>query len=333
MAIAGPLIGGITGLIGAMMQAQAQAQANQMNWRNLQFQQQQANKGNRLATATRTDAYGNKMSYDELLNEWINQLTPTQESILKAGEQEQYRTLTEDATRQREARRAQEGRSKEAGKEFDKALVGYRYDQPPSEGKAQADLVQSLLINRQKGLGEGLKALTGQAQRLGRGADIPKLLQQADQLFGESLEDVTLKGKQAGSALASSQRAEHENRYGGALDRFATLADRINPVTPRYSDAPTSQANVQEAMARAIQAAIGNSSANVGNAYTNLATGLARSPDLSGIASALSGLSFGGDKSDPNTFSASQVTPDRPWWQQGIIPNDDERLQQDVGAF
>jgi hypothetical protein len=322
----GGLLGGITGLVGAMMQAQAQAQANAINWRALQFQKQMAEKGFDVSTAARTDPYGNKTYYDELLNEWINQLTPTQQQLISAGEREQLLSLTEDAPRARELRRAQAGRAKEAGKDFDRALAGYRYDQPPSEGAEQDELVRSLLINRQKGLGEGLRGITGQALRIGRGRDIPALIKAADDLFGRSLEETTLKGKQAGSAMHQAKRAAHENIYGSALDRFSGLADKVNPTTARFSDAPQRMGEVQDAMQRAISAAISGGAANVGNAYTNLASGLSQSPDLSNIVRALSSMTFGSGGETPS-FLASTAEP----YNLGFLP--DDRLYNDKGIF
>jgi hypothetical protein len=77
----GALLGAIPGVIGAIMQGQAQQEQNYTNEENLQFQRENARKQYALATAGRTDAYGNKMTYNEALNQWDTQLTPQQKAI------------------------------------------------------------------------------------------------------------------------------------------------------------------------------------------------------------------------------------------------------------
>ena len=99
------MIEGILGLVGGIASTAINAgwqQANyNLNLENLRWQKQQGERQFKLASAGRTDAYGNKQKYDELLNEWKLNMTPTQNKIVKAGESEQLRSLTEDAARNR----------------------------------------------------------------------------------------------------------------------------------------------------------------------------------------------------------------------------------------
>ena len=111
----GALLGAIPGVIGAIMQGQAQQEQNYTNEENLQFQRENARKQYALATAGRTDAYGNKMTYNEALNQWDTQLTPQQKAIISAQQREQLYSMTEGTRRAHDLAARQEARGKEAG--------------------------------------------------------------------------------------------------------------------------------------------------------------------------------------------------------------------------
>lgn len=320
MAIA-PIVGAGLGLIQALIAARQGQQANQLQQQNLQFQREQARRQERLATAARTDPYGNKTRYDDILNEWINELTPTQQQILRAGEREQLLSVTEDATRARDLRRGQAKRAGEAGKEFNRSLAEYRFRPPPSQGAVQDDIVRSLTLARQKGLGEGKKVLMGQAQRMGRGKDIPALMQAADRQFGENLEETTLRGKQAGQQMSSALRGEHESRYGDALSRFSQLASGVNDTPIRFSSLPQTQPAQQDAMQRALASALDSGSARVGGAMSDLASGIRSNvPDFSAMINALG--QFGRGKVD--TVTGEIVDP---------YAFDNNRNRGNIGVF
>jgi hypothetical protein len=306
--VIGALAGAAASIAGIIAQSRAQQQQRVLDWMNLQFQKDQARKTNRLATATRSDPFGNKFGYDELLNEFITKLTPTQQRITKAGEREQLLSLTEDAERDRQLKRDQARRAGEADEEFDTQLAGYRYDQPPSEGATQDELVRTMLLNRRKGLQEGTKVLGAQALRMGRGGDIQELLKGADQIFGQSLEETILKGKQAGREESRAARNAHESRYGRSLDLFSNIAGRVNPSQVRFGDLPQRNDARQSEMLQALMKALQGGATNVGQAYSNAAGSAGLSPDFSGLASSLGNLKFGSG-TGLDTFNADVYDP------------------------
>jgi hypothetical protein len=88
----------------------------------------------RMAQAGQTDAFGNRFSYDQALNEWLTKLTPEQQSLISSGEREQRLGLTEDASRNREIRRMQAGTGRQAGDLLSQALTRYASGGPSEEG-------------------------------------------------------------------------------------------------------------------------------------------------------------------------------------------------------
>lgn len=289
----GAFLGAGVGLVNAMLQRRAQQDAMNLQWRNLMFQQQQARKQNRLATAAREDVFGNRTSYDDITNEWDTELTPTQEGIIRAQEREQYLSLTEDAKRKRDLRRRQQGRSEEAEEVYNKLLSGYRYDTPPSEAESVSDLTRTMVANRKAGLDQGKAVLAGQALRLGRGGDIQKLIKSADDQMGQSLEQIMAEGKLKGSQLADRRRQAHEQAYRPALTQFANIMDDIGEGPQQWSSLPQQVEQREDKMMSAISSAMNNESTSVGQVLNSLATTAGRSAmDLSPVASALSKISF-----------------------------------------
>src|SRR6478609_8805364 len=171
-------------LIGPAIQSGHQSLAAQMQWLQFQDAKRRADKNERFAMATRSDAYGNKQKYDELNNEWSQTLTPLQAAILKAGEKEQYLTVTEDAQRNREIKRAASDRGKEAGKDYKRVLADFRYNQPKGEATIQNELnaISGSTANADAKSAQA-KAITA-ALRAGQGALIPTLIKKTDDAVG-----------------------------------------------------------------------------------------------------------------------------------------------------
>src|SRR4051794_1836795 len=106
MASFDPVSGGVAA-IAELLHQYNESKAADTAKEGLAFQRQNAADALRFAKAARTDAFGNRTSYDDALNQWITSLTPEQQSLVSAGEHEQRLGLTEDAARNRDIRRQQ----------------------------------------------------------------------------------------------------------------------------------------------------------------------------------------------------------------------------------
>lgn len=302
--IAGALIGGI----GSFIQMGAAQQANQIAYMNLQFQKQQAMKQERLATATRTDAYGNQQYYDKASNTWKIKNTPTQQAILSAQEREQYLNLTEDAMRTRALKRMQFQRSRGAAEDYNTAEAGYKYDQPPSEGAVTDTLLTDTLNNRNANVNVARAALERQALRMGNGASIPAIVAASSQEMNKGLPDAVLQARQAGGQIAQQAQTAHQNKYLPAIQMFAKLMDDVGPSQLNESQLPQQEGAQQQNILAGIMQALQSGASNVGNAYANLSQTAGKVyPDLSGIAKALSGLGgslFGGGQQQQPAYGS-----------------------------
>jgi len=141
----------LIGLAGTGLGMLSSQNAAEVSLANLMYQRQAADQANRLATATRTDAYGNQMRYNPATNSWETILTPTQKGIVGAQEQEQLRSLTEDATRNRQLLEEARQRGFQAAPDYAKALAGFRYDEAPSRAADEDKLASLLSLQNQEG--------------------------------------------------------------------------------------------------------------------------------------------------------------------------------------
>jgi hypothetical protein len=271
-------------LISGIAQAQAMAQAAAIQQRQLQFQKENAAKQYRLATAGREDVYGNKQRFDDLGNEWIMQLDPTQQQLVSAGEREQLLSLTEDATRNRALRQRQEQRSLDAGEDYETALAGLRYDQPPEEAAIRGEL-QRLLGSGREGLAKETQSVLGrQAARLGRGGDIAEIIKNTNDYVGSTTPDRLLQARQGALAESQARQGAHQARHIPRLNRAASTMDAIGNAPQRFSTLPQEMGGQQAQMLQAISQALANESNQVGGAYSNLAQTIAGSaPNLGGV--------------------------------------------------
>jgi len=289
----GGVLGAGAGLVGAALQAQAQQTANIINYMNLQFQKRNADKQNRFAQAARGDAYGNKQSYDEILNEWKIALTPTQSKIIKAGEQEQLRSLTEDAARNRAIKRQQRERGLEAGKDYTRVMAQYRYGGPKSELAMRDELTNLLAGVEQEQTGKQKADVMRAALRENRGEDVASIIQGFNEASGKGLAARMLQAKQGAATEHAARTQQHMQSTLPVLAELQKLMDMGGgPLLP-MSETPNALAGLQQNQAAGIGAAMQHEAANVGGAFANLAKSSGQSPDFSGIAKALSGIGGG----------------------------------------
>lgn len=283
------VLGVIASLAGLIAQSQAQAQQAQIMRENLDFQQRQADREYDLSTADRVDAFGNTTGYDDLLKKWEVDLAPMQERLVKSGEREQLLSLMEDAPRQRDLRRRQEGRSREAEDVYNDILAKYRYDEPDDEDTIFDRIIGDVAGMRTEAGNAAKNALGGQAARLGRGGDVNKILKTA--VGGAGSSDV-LQARESARREASERQQQHR----GLLDElgtFGNIMDDIGDAPIRFSDAPGRLEGTQSDMLQRIAQAISGGASRVGSAYGQLANTM-QAPDYSSLASSLNSLKLGG---------------------------------------
>lgn len=291
----GSIFGALVSGVGIALQYSAQQEANQIAWRNLQFQQRMARDQFDLASAARTDAYGNKQSYNPYTKEWKIALTPTQNQIIKAGETEQLKSLTEDATRNRILSRQKFDRAQQAREGYNDALAGYEYDQPPSEAAIRSQILDALTFGAQQAKNATQDTLTKQALRLGRGADIPKIIQQGNEALGSRLQDLMAKSRDAARGEFVQRSQLHDQKYLPEIQAFDRIMQEAGPQQLQgFSNVPQQLQAMQGQQASAIEEALSRGASEVGGAYSQLANALGKSPDFSGLAKAFSGFGGGG---------------------------------------
>lgn len=288
------IMGAITGLIGAGLQASAQQAQLQLQYQQLIEARKARAEQKRFASAARSDAYGNKTSYDDLANEWKIALTPTQGKISKSGEREQLLQLTEDAPEARKMKRALSKRAKEAAPLYNDAVTGYRYDQPKSEAAIKDELTSLIATNNQAQAKQTQATLGRQAIRLGRGKDIPKLIKATNDELGQGLAKTMLAARTGAQQEHQSRVQAHDAEYLPRIQMYAKLMEGGGMMPPSIPTQVQDQTNAminnqQSAMLRALES--GNGA--VGQAYQGIANAAGKSPDLSSLVTALSRLGIG----------------------------------------
>lgn len=286
----------IGGVISGIAQAQAAAQAAAVQMRALQLQKRIADRNNRLATAPRTDAYGNKQGYDDLLNEWTLDLTPQQQQIITAGEQEQFKTLTEDAARRRRLHQSQEQRAGVASDAFDETFANYKYDQPRDSKAIQGDLERLTGSERSRAAAEVASAMARQATRLGRGGDIAGIMKGSQDALGEGLASSMLQARDAARSEATTERGLHEQEHLPKLQFLAGLMDQVGSNSPMMSGTPDAMGALQADQIGRMMSANQQESSNVGGAYSALAQTIASSAPRFSFSLPMGG---GGQKEKP----------------------------------
>jgi len=332
------MIGGILGagasLAGAALSAQAQQTANIINWMNLQFQKRNADKQFRLSTAARSDAYGNKQSYDDLLDEWKLALTPTQEKLTKAGEAEQLRSVTEDAARNRAIRVQQRERGIEAGKDYNRVLAQWRYGGPKSELSIRDELTDLLAgVERDKQRSKNTEMVTA-AMREGRGADAAAIRKATSDAAGGTLASNMLQAKTQAAQEYAARSKMHSESTLPVLAELQKLMDLGGDMPVKFSDTPDKLAALQQQQFTGMQQALTAGGSAIGGAFKNLAESSGKSPDFSGIAKALSGIGGkgGGKQQQQQQYGDEYDQPAYSVMQNNYAPVDDDRWTNSYNA-
>jgi|SRR5882762_1559083 len=297
----------LIGLAGAGLGASASGEAALVQMMNLQFQRDQALKQQRLATAGRTDAYGNQQVYDPATNSWKTILTPTQNQIIQAGQTEQLKELTTDAARNRQIQEAAHQRGIEAIPDYAKALAGFRYDEAPSRAADEDKLNTLMSLQDQTASGQQAQAIGRTLLRQGRGADLPNVLKAADDAQGRNIGGNLLKSYQASIPQYAQDVAARQSRYLPVLQQLQQTMNAGGSAPPRFSTTPQELNALQSQQAQLVQSALQSGGAGVGNAFSGLAKAdeSIGSNDIKGLTAVM------------NAFKSSKSnTP-----QYGLVPN------------
>jgi hypothetical protein len=279
------MLGGIVGLVGAGLQAQAQAAQVQYEYAALNWQKQRAREQDRFAQAARVDMYGNRTGYDELLNEWSVKLAPDQAKIRDAQQKEQLLQLTEDAPAARAIRKRVQQRSKEAVEPFQRAQLGYQYDQPKSEGAIRADLTNLMATNDMLRSKADQSLIMRQAMRLGRGGKAQDIINATDAQLGKNTPDRMLEARKQALAEHGQRVQQHEAEWGTPMRFWGDLMAQGGNMPEIGKNSLEQALNAQIGQqSQGMQSAFAQGTQGVGSAMQALAAAVGKSPNLSGIS-------------------------------------------------
>jgi hypothetical protein len=286
------MMGAITGLIGAGLQAQAQHDQLMFQYAKFNWEKQRANTQDRFAQASRSDQYGNKTKYDELLNEWNVNLTPQQKKIMQGGEKEQLLQLTEDAPAARRIKRQIQERAHDAKEPYLAAAAGYRYDQPRSEGAIRSELTGLMANNEMMKTKADQALVMRQAARLGRGADASKIIQSADQKLGnaQNVQNRMLNARNEALKEFAGRQQLHEQQWGVPMGKWGELMAMGGDMPGIPKGSATDSTGAQQ---QAMLSAFNQGTRGVSGAFDGLASAAGKSVDLSGVAKALASIGSG----------------------------------------
>jgi hypothetical protein len=280
------ILGAVAGLAGAAAQSQSAGEAAIINLMNLRFQERNAAQQYDLQTATRTDAYGNKQRYNRATNSWETVLSPLQAEIISAGQNEQLKSLTVDARRNRQILEDAAARGEAAKPDYNIALAGFRYDQPPSRAALEDTLASKMQLANQMASGRQAQDVGRTLIRQGRGADLPAILKAADDAQGRNVAANQLEAYKESIPLEASLQQQHQSKYLPVLQQLQQTMMQGGGAPIRMSDTPQALSTLQQQQSQGILQALQNSAGNIGNAYNAYAKGIAdTAPDLKGLAS------------------------------------------------
>ena len=324
------IMGALVGLVGAGLQAQAQHDNLMFQYAKFNWEKQRANTQDRFAQASRSDQYGNVTGYDPVLNKWDVKLAPTQKEISDAQQKEQLLQLTKDIPAARKVKEAVQKRAYEAREPFNRAAVGYQYDQPPSAEAIQSELAPLLAQSDARRANEQQAGLLRGAIRLGRGEKAANIINASDEKLGD-IDTARQRALTArGSALKEFQGRQqlHEQQWGQPMKIWGELMAQGGDMPNIPKGALTDTTGAQQS---AMLNAFNQSTGRVGGAFDSLAKAAGQSVDLSGVAKILASI---GQRNSKNK-SYEDTTQDQYSGTStyGPATYDDDRVESNSSAF
>ena len=288
------MIGALASLIGAMVTASAQNSAIASQERQakeeLDFQEEQAARQEKLQTATRTDAYGNKLTYDENTG-FETILAPLIQSMLDATNEEQYKSIALDAPRNREARERQDERTKLADTAYKDAFADYQSRAPVDEGRAIADAAkQTALLFGGGQQGDGGAAL----QAIRSGVRAPEPTNQGGS--AGQLAAALMQAKDGAKAKALAEQNASDAVDLSSLSQLMSLSNQAPQANIQYSNAGAEQSARADSALSALINIIANNAQVIGGSMDNLTQIAGKTPDFGQIFGMLTQGAGGIDK-------------------------------------
>lgn len=277
---------------------------------NLQFQRDQAANQQRLSTATRTDAYGNQEQYDPASNTWKTVLTPMQQAIQDAGTTEQYRSLTEDAARNRQLRTRQAQKSEDAVTPYNKAVQTYLNNPTASEGSIRDNIATLMSLAKQDSAKTNQSDIIRSALRVGAGGSIPDIIKATNDKAGADTSNTLLSARQQALQEHTTRDQARNNEYLPVIQQLgATIDDGGGNASQRFSDVPQRLDAMQNQQASGMLQALQSGASNINTAAGTAATASAKQPDFANLFKAMAANKSSSD---------SKKKPEDNAWDSGI---------------
>lgn len=293
-----PFSAGLGGLQ-FLLSLQSMMNSTSLAQQNLQWQKQQAAEQKRLGTATRVDSHGNKQYYDEATNTWKTQLSPMQQAIQDATSTEQYRTLTEDAQRNRQARKRQAAASESAVTPYNQAIQEYLNNPTASEGSIRSEISTLGSLANQDKAKENQSTTIRQALRMGRGGSIPSIIKAVNDASGREVSNNLLSARQQALQEFQSRDTARNSKYLPAISQWQSIINNGGGSAPiRFSNDSAQLDNVQNQQASQLLSAIQSGNSGINSAYGKLVSASSKTPDLSALINAIAKGSAAQAKAD-----------------------------------
>jgi hypothetical protein len=296
------MLGAITGLIGAGLQAKAQADQLAFQYAHFNWEKERAGQQDWFAQAARSDQYGNTTRYDPALNKWVVDLAPQQKEISNAQQREQLLQLTKDIPAARKVKEAVQQRAYDAKEPFLRASLGYQYDQPESEASIRSKITGLMATNDMRQAKANQASLIRSAIRLGQGGKASDIINSTDLALGDAdrTSNRMLAARQDAAKEYGARVGLHEQMWGAPMKMWGDLMAQGGdiPPIPRSAMSDTTGAQ-QNAMLQAFNQGTGR----VGAAFDSLAGAAGKSPDLSSVAKLLAGIGKSGGKGSASSKS------------------------------
>lgn len=337
--VIGALAGAGVGLVSAIMQGQAQKDQRNLSYLNLFEQKRQAREREALAKATRDDAYGNKVRYVPGQG-FVTEVTGLTRAILDSQQKEQLAQFRDDAPRVRDAAIRMDKRAKQAGEVFDEKFNKYRYSRQKSEAEYVAEAIRNAVDADREGANgadnnELLARSILRAGNSGTARNLYKASKEGD--GGPTLSQKIAEAKKLGKQQYLAETGAKNQVAFGELDSLRSLADAVMQGNMNWGNENASLSGRSDnALSGLIQTNAANSSA-IGSAYGSAATAAGRSPDLGGIASALSSIKM--PQGQPKQTEQEKLLADLLMQQKigsariGINNNNAQLYKGNVGTF
>lgn len=313
------------GLLGGLVQGQ---QAKNQARQNQEMQQALADEQLRFAKSARTDAYGNRVYYDNATGEWKTDLSPEQQRISSASQAEQLHGLTADAQQNRAVRDAAFQRGRRAGDAYDRASAGYQYGAGPSEGAIE-DQLQRLLVTSKFGAGStapvGNIRTTGNLPFVRSGPSTPG----ADNL--SSLADTLVKAR-SGALNEFGQRAStNASKYLPAIQQYGRDASGGGGAPINFDTEPDKLRSTEDSASKGLLGASQNIDKNLGAASNQLTTAIGKQFPTGDMFKALSAYGKGGTAGKTNMGTSTDMTANQGYY--GGSPETNYWLNPDTYSY